>query len=357
MKVEDECEGRINIIFIYHSSVAMSSLDPPLQSIAIEATDNIPDLATLRLDDDDEPGAEPDTEEYIHTVPLTSTEPDEELERFRRDWKRDLDSRLDGKPIEVPLPGPTRSSVPVETSSRGFLSTTNGRTPPYAPLVTRRVRGPHDQEEGVRLYGQAVEAEQEGRLNDALMLYRRAFKLDGGSGSLLRLRQIPVDRLYARSVKTLPEKKPEAAPARPTDQYSFQTHLQLQPDYISNPTRVSPLTALLRSSSVTDSTPFLPADESHPVHLAKLPTELFDHVFAYLDVASIERFGLVCKRARWVSANTTAWKRVTERLWAVKSMTVDSGVVGRYGGEWRTGLIEEERVRMDGCYIAVCHYV
>lgn len=29
----------------------------------------------------------------------------------------------------------------------------------------------------------------------------------------------------------------------------------------------------------------------------------------------------------------------------------------KYGAEWRTVLVEEERVRMDGCYIAVCHYM
>lgn len=32
-------------------------------------------------------------------------------------------------------------------------------------------------------------------------------------------------------------------------------------------------------------------------------------------------------------------------------------LVQKHAGEWRTTLIEEERVRMDGCYIAVCHYM
>lgn len=32
-------------------------------------------------------------------------------------------------------------------------------------------------------------------------------------------------------------------------------------------------------------------------------------------------------------------------------------LVERHDGEWRTTFIEEERIRMDGCYISVCHYI
>ena len=32
-------------------------------------------------------------------------------------------------------------------------------------------------------------------------------------------------------------------------------------------------------------------------------------------------------------------------------------LVKRHDGEWRTVLVEEERIRMDGCYIAVSHYM
>ncbi|CAD6572904.1 MAG: hypothetical protein TREMPRED_000685, partial [Tremellales sp. Tagirdzhanova-0007] len=43
------------------------------------------------------------------------------------------------------------------------------------------------------------------------------------------------------------------------------------------------------------------------------------------------------------------------------AMVPESSSIGdlaeKHRGEWRTTLIEEDRIRMDGCYISVCHYV
>lgn len=46
-------------------------------------------------------------------------------------------------------------------------------------LPTGHVENPNRREQAVSLYSRAVEHEQSGKLNEALMLYRRAFKLDG----------------------------------------------------------------------------------------------------------------------------------------------------------------------------------
>ncbi|WVR06828.1 hypothetical protein IAU60_003864 [Kwoniella sp. DSM 27419] len=239
------------------------------------------------------------------------------------------------------------------------------------------------QERAVQLYAKAVECEQAGKLNDALMLYRKAFKLDDD-----------VDRLYARSsratatpttistqkaaVSSEPIQPPTPtsadiiSSAAPTDEpYSFARHIQMQPDYVkhappdlpaSTPTTgVSPLTLMLRGLPVPpQELRFMPAEETLPTPIAKLPAELLDPILSHLDVTSIERFGSTCWRARYLTHVSLAWRRIAEKLYKPPAMLPSSelrDLARRHGGEWRTTVVEEERVRMDGCYIAICHYI
>lgn len=148
--------------------------------------------------------------------------------------------------------------------------------------------------------------------------------------------------------------------------YSFQRHLQFQPDYQktrAHTTRKrSPLSSLIDRASVSaDEATFLPANEDKPIPLSSLPAELLEPIFKYLDLASLERFGSTCWRARHLTSKAGVWKRRTQEIYRWPMIT-DDGVSAvdlaeRHGWEWRTTFIEEERVRMDGCYISVCHYV
>lgn len=153
--------------------------------------------------------------------------------------------------------------------------------------------------------------------------------------------------------------------AVPSDEpYSFQRHIQLQPDYEKTqplkPTRISPLSSILQSLPVSVSqTTFQPAEEKLPLPLARLPPELLEPIFAHLDVRSIERFALTCWRARYLTAHSSVWRRIVQFLYKPPIIDVEElgNLVQKHGKEWRTVLIEEERVRFDGCYISVCHYV
>ncbi|OCF30685.1 F-box protein 9 [Kwoniella heveanensis BCC8398] len=294
-----------------------------------------------------------------------------------------------------------------------------------------------DEERAVQMYAKAVESEQSGKLNDALLLYRRAFKLNDD-----------VDRAYARSIaKTHPntnsttnDKSSAQALVPPTptsadiisptppsiEPYSFARHIQLDPDYEkshpipdqsatptpqappqnrsaktrNHPDPVfppSPLTALLSSlPTPPQELTFLQADEELPTPISKLPPELIEPILFHLDVTSIERFGSTCWRARYLTHISLVWRRILEKIYRPPAMLptgeqiVGNGfsndVNGAYGsnereaveedqskrrekkievkdlvkrhhGEWRTTFIEEERIRMDGCYIAVCHYI
>ncbi|ORY26145.1 hypothetical protein BCR39DRAFT_541958 [Naematelia encephala] len=327
---------------------------------------------------------------------------DAELERFRREWRNEVQSRRDvpavppsparkGTEIEAQAPkspekkardpvSPTTRKAPLAREVDAASSSSSSQTIAAVPRLPRSTVERGDvRVEAVRLYARAVEDEQSGKLNDALKLYRRAFKMDDN-----------VDRLYARSTnKTLMESPGVEIVQIPTpsstdivsasppaeEPYTFQRHLQMQPDYekalhhptntssiASSSSRPSPLTALFSGLPVPVSEyPFLPADENLPLPLARLPAELLTRVFDHLDVTSLERFARTCWRARYLTATSDVWRRVAQSIYRPPAMVPPSwrarDVVQRHRGEWRTMLLEEDRVRLDGCYIAVCHYV
>ena len=53
---------------------------------------------------------------------------------------------------------------------------------------------------------------------------------------------------------------------------------------------------------------FEPEDEKQPVRLRSLPNELLVFVLRRLDVMAIERFALVCRKARLLSLDATLWR-------------------------------------------------
>ncbi|AAW45422.1 hypothetical protein CNBH0900 [Cryptococcus deneoformans B-3501A] len=238
-----------------------------------------------------------------------------------------------------------------------------------------------DKERAVQTYAKAVESEQSGQLNEALILYRRAFKMDDD-----------VDKLYTRSVAkataqqvleqqgtsenplpAIPNSADIVQPSAPVEEpYSFQRHIQLHPDYVKSsaaPIASSKTSSKSALTAILDSLPiapyeftFLPEDEDLPIPIASLPAELIDPILAHLDVIWVERFAATCWRARYLTQCSNVWRRLACRIYREPAILPPGGLtvkdlMQRHAGEWRTTLIEEERVRMDGCYIAVCHYI
>ncbi|WVQ67343.1 uncharacterized protein L199_005539 [Kwoniella botswanensis] len=281
-----------------------------------------------------------------------------------------------------------------------------------------------ERESAIQIYQRAIESEQSGKLNEALMLYRKAFKLDDD-----------IDRTYARSLKNksnsiTQDKKSQETELPPTpsssdiisskppsiEPYSFARHIQTAPDYekthlpapafttsplpaLSRPAEsvypISPLTRMFNNlSTPSNELTFHPDEEELPCPITKLPNELFEPILMNLDVTSIERFGSACWKSRWLTHVSLAWRDIAERIYKPPAMlppapqitgdmqerTGGDGenegmisqkfneesrvepirvkdLVKRHRDEWRTTVVEEERIRMDGCYIAVCHYI
>lgn len=101
---------------------------------------------------------------------------------------------------------------------------------------------------------------------------------------------------------------------------------------------------------------FLPAEEK-PVPIATLPLELLEPVLQRLDIASIERFAATCWQARVLTAKSLVWRKLVERIYRGPMFDGDVQELVKKHDGWRSTLIEEDRVRLDGCYISVCHYM
>jgi F-box protein 9 len=161
-----------------------------------------------------------------------------------------------------------------------------------------------------------------------------------------------VDRLYARKAPVM------AAPApRQSEGYTFQRVIQTQPDYRAPRRGQSPLTVILAAAPPVLA--FTPQDEDKPMAIASLPLELFEPILARLDIGSLERFAQTCWQARSLTAKSPYWQRLVNRTYtqAVLDGQTCADLAERHAGDWRTTFIEEPRVRLDGCYISVCHYI
>lgn len=130
-----------------------------------------------------------------------------------------------------------------------------------------------------------------------------------------------------------------------------------------------------------------------PPPLSMLPDEVLVLVLCRLDSAGIERFAAVCRKARVVSLDSAIWRCVSSSssgvfIFCLKSINIlllfppfpSRGlirelvnttyrppqvpdvesmvpVVERYLADYRRVYVEHPRVRLDGVYISVCHYM
>ena len=146
-------------------------------------------------------------------IPQSSSQDDDELERFRSEWRQEVQAKKgvnvgpvvwkeyneeiihnDSQPRPRPRPRaqqPTSPPAPLQWSPTSPVKTHDTLLPKDEPPDTERSHVESEPRLGLRtrkmdkardpvqMYAKAVENEQSGRLSEALMLYRQAFKLDG----------------------------------------------------------------------------------------------------------------------------------------------------------------------------------
>lgn len=160
---------------------------------------------------------------------------------------------------------------------------------------------------------------------------------------------------------------------------AVETTLALKPVDSEAPSVATGLLASLLAT-FTRKLLFEPENEEEPVFLNKLPEELLVMIIVSLDATSIERFARVCKKARILTLDPVIWTyvyfpflifmasemmirssselvRITYHPPQVPETAAMIPVIKKCMFDCRRVYIEQPRVRLDGVYIANCHYV
>ncbi|KDQ19550.1 hypothetical protein BOTBODRAFT_28125 [Botryobasidium botryosum FD-172 SS1] len=303
---------------------------------------------------------------------------EEELARFREQWKAEVRQKQQQQQQSTAQPAPAQApsvaeppSAPVRTTTKskhqGRHARERSTEEPLRPVVPIPVLSAsqeptplaHNLQSAVAVYGRAVEAEQRGRLDEALDLYRKSFRMDSN-----------VDKAYHRALmleitagtQSLTMGASSSSKERESNRFSSPRHTRND----SVPVKIPHLTiaALLASFSSTDVFEYAAEDEKLGVPFARLPDEIVVLVLRQFaqarDVASLERFGTINKKARLVSLDQSLWRDLVYITYVPPQIDDDTPldeIASDYGFDYRRFFMEHPRVRMDGVYIAVCHYV
>ena len=247
------------------------------------------------------------------------------MEQFRAKWRAEVQRKLTGAWSDVPDSQAEVDSPAPSTSLTGALT----------------------------IYRSAVEHERLGQLDDALRLYRIAFRKDPN-----------VDKLYHREEVILAVTKPKR----------HLEHLPLEEIPVAVPIARRTLANVV--AGFPDDLAFDPEIEEEKVILNDLPPEILIKILMNLNPTALERFGSVSRKARVFTLDTLLWRcvsftRATHVLHLLYREFVHTtykppqipdqdtldAVIERSLYDYRRVYVEQPRVRTDGVYISVCHYV
>ena len=316
-----------------------------------------------------------------------------ELGKFREQWKDEVRRRREEQQFQ--LQGPTAdhsqhkvSSSP-ETHARSHASPrtappeTEAKPPATRPVPSTSYQALHTSHgqsplsgsiaRAVEIYRSAVQLEQESDLDEALRLYRQAFRLNPDVDRAWFKEEQRLHQL-GRSVARIGHKKTvsgsrgggiegkDTRTTRPVEgKESVHTNEVLSKVFKNSPELLA----------------FEPEDDREGVPINMIPEELLLHILRSLDTTTLERFATVSRKARVLSLDLSIWRYgfppsedtvVTDSnhrdfvYLAYKppqipeAVTVET-IVNGYGSDYRQTYIEHPRLRLDGVYIAVCHYV
>ncbi|KAH7890847.1 hypothetical protein F5I97DRAFT_1839250 [Phlebopus sp. FC_14] len=303
---------------------------------------------------------------------ITQTNVDEESEellRFREDWKQEVrrrraeerQSSSDTVRAHHPSPSATNpvSPTPVTAEHKHVASGSLPRFTSPSQSISTPVHTSHGQSQlskplarAIEVYRSAVQHEQESQLDDALRLYRQAFRLDPH-----------VDRAYFKEELRLQQTATSHPPSPPAHKKTLSTvdravERRDVPASHDKPQSVTVLTKFL--PDFPHALSFEPEDERESVPINVVPDELLLNILRSLDITSIERFATVSRKARVLSLDSSIWRDfvyLTYRPPQIPHASMVPSIADNYATNYRQFYIEHPRLRLDGVYIAVCHYI
>lgn len=238
-----------------------------------------------------------------------------ELARFREQWKAELNQRALASAansasttqdvvVRIP-PAPAAATAP--TSHVPVLSSATS-LPVVTPAYTRAHYSGHTSKHtskhltsAIETYRSAVQSEQTGNMDEALRLYRQAFRLDTNVDKAYHTEELRLSALA--SLETSRERKRASTDLHVADLTKSVKRLSLP----SSKTMVTGNLAEI-ISSFPSTLEFEPEDEKLGVPLRVLPDELLVLILKTLDTTSLERFAAVDKKARVLSLDSSIWR-------------------------------------------------
>lgn len=141
-------------------------------------------------------------------------------------------------------------------------------------------------------YRLAVDYEQQSKLDHALALYRKAFRLDPHVDRLYHRHTLADDRLAQR----IEHETPAPSSSTPQD-VSFES---------------APISTIVEQLHQHEPLVFAPEDDKRPLPIASIPDELLVHTLLRLalqgDITSVERFAQVNRKLRLLTLDSTIWR-------------------------------------------------
>ncbi|KAL9124650.1 MAG: hypothetical protein Q9217_006036 [Psora testacea] len=253
----------------------------------------------------------------------------EELEAFRRKWKKEVEARTQASPsIPAKSTGqssaqsviggelPSRAPSPQIVKRSGRIDCTQDDTEGYeyhdledkdgtrSLQVAEEVHPTNRREPSSALehYERAVEREGEGSLGDSLNHYRKAYRLDAAVDRLYKYKHFPPSASASKSINLNPSNASVTVPN--TAHHSLH----------GSSTPVSELIASFRDLSIPEEEAPIDHSPPPPCPISKIPSEILVNVLyhtAVLDPALLARLAQVCKRLAYLVATEDGiWRRV-----------------------------------------------
>lgn len=214
---------------------------------------------------------------------------------------------LEPKPVELQPPTLTAVSPTFPQTAPSVSGPSVSKDPASLPL-------PLKLRKALKIYQQAVLHEQRSELDDALRLYRQAFRLDENVAKVYERFEFhartrhegtakPPDPVHAPKLPPSHAKRKSDGGDEITEDFNKLTLGKPPPAY-----GVATGTLAHIVASWPSNTSFEPEDETKPVHIRVLPEEILVHVIQYLDVSALERFASVNRKTRILTLDSTTWR-------------------------------------------------
>jgi F-box protein 9 len=223
----------------------------------------------------------------------------DELRNFREKWRREVEEK---KRLHQSWQDPAETAAaPPEQ-----LSTSEASSPHPGVFRSRN--------DAPQVYSRAVKHEQAGELDEALRLYRQAFRMDSNVDKTYHLREqrartsLDAISLTATTIEENAANKP-AIPINARSNFVVPGVVHTKPASSPHHTERQ-ASGLLGSILANFPMPlsFEPEDERASSPLQRLPDELLVHILSHLNAAAIEHFALVSRKARMITLDATIWR-------------------------------------------------